>query len=168
MRIRVTMLVLAGMLLSAPAYAQEHQHGQRQPPESVGMMEMRGMPGPAVILQLREPLGLTTAQVQRIDAIRDRVEREHQPHMQAAMQAMQEAEGLLKAAAADLSRYEAKLKEAANHHVLAHLAMTRGWVESRAVLTPEQRSNLDFGVKVMQQMMRERMQGMTGGRSGTT
>ena len=164
MKARVTTLLLAASLLSVPAYAQEHQHGQRQPPESAGMMEMQGMPSPAMILQLREPLGLTQAQVQRIEAIRDRVEREHQPHMQAAMKAMREADGLLGAAALEQARYEAKLREAANQHVQAHLAMTRGWLEARAVLTPEQRSNLEFGVKVMRQMMQERMQGMMGGR----
>lgn len=71
---------------------------------------------------------------------------------------------LLLAASLEQARYEAKLREAANQHVQAHLAMTRGWLEARAVLTPEQRSNLEFGVKVMRQMMQERMQGMMGGR----
>lgn len=164
MRARATMLLLAGVLLSGPVYAQEHQHGQRQPAEPGGMMQMKGMmPGPMVFLQLREPLGLTQAQVQRIEAIRGRVQREHQPHMQAAMQAMRDAERLLDVPAPDLSRYEAKLKDRANHHVQAHLAMARAWLDAREVLTPEQRSNLQFGVKVMQQMMRERMQGMMGG-----
>ena len=82
--------------------------------------------------------------------------------MQAAMQTMREADSLLDMPSRDLSRYEAKLKDAANHHVQAHLAMTRAWLEAREVLTPEQRSNLQFGMKVMRQMMRERMPGMMG------
>ena len=158
MKSLATMLLIAGSLLTGPVYAQEHQHGQ--PAGAGGMMQM--MPGPMIILQLREPLGLTQTQVQRIEAIRDRAQREHEPHMQAAMQTMREADSLLDMPSRDLSRYEAKLKDAANHHVQAHLAMTRGWLEAREVLTPEQRSNLQFGLKVMRQMMRERMPGMMG------
>ena len=163
MRARTTFLLLGGMLVAAPLYAQEHQHGQQQPEEQGGMMQMQQMmPGPMMILQLREPLGLTQAQVGRLEAIRDRVQGEHQPHMQAAMRAMQEAQALLEGPTPDLSRYEAKLREAADHHVQAHVPMARAWLEAREVLTPEQRSNLQFGMKVMQQMMRERMQGMMG------
>lgn len=157
MRARAMMMLLAAAMLSAPAYAQEHEHGQRQPAQPGGMMEM--MPGPALILRLREPLGLTSAQVERIEAIRDRAQREHQPHMQAAMQAMREADALLETSAPDLARFEARLKDCANHHVQAHLAMTRALLEAREVLTPEQRSNFQFGIKLMQQMMRDGMKG---------
>jgi Spy/CpxP family protein refolding chaperone len=162
------MLLLAGTVLGAPLVAQERAHGQRQPTDSGGMMQMHAMqmqammPGPMMILQLREPLKLTADQVKRIEAIRDSMQRLHDPHMHAAMQAMHQAEQMLEAPAADLSGYEAKLKEGANHLVLGHLTMTRGWLAAREVLTPEQRNNMEFGMKVMKMMMAERMQSMGG------
>lgn len=167
MRVRATMLLLSGLLLAAPAYAQGYPDGP-QPGRQGGRMRLQGMmmhgsmmvPGPMMILQLREPLGLTQAQVTQIEAIRDRVQGEHQAHMQAAMRAMQEADGLLEASDPDVSRYEAKLKEAADSHVQAQLTMARAWVEAREVLTPEQRSDLQFATRVMRQMMRQRMQPM--------
>ena len=170
MRVAIAMVLLAIGSLSRGAGAQQHQHEQ-QPARPEGTVPMQGMmqmpmqgmvPGPGMILQLRGPLSLTDAQVRRIEAIRDRREESHMPHAQAAMRAMQDAAGMLEASTPDLSRYEAKLREAANHHVLAHAAMARTWLEAREVLTPEQRSNLRFGMQLMQQMASERMQGMHG------
>jgi Spy/CpxP family protein refolding chaperone len=170
MRVAIAILLLAIGILPRGADAQQHQHGQ-QPARPEGAVPMQGMmqmpmqgmmPGPDMILELRGPLNLTDVQVRRIETIRDRAGESHVPHAQAAMRAMQEAAGLLEAATPDISRYEAKLREAANHHVLAHAAMARMWLDVREVLTPEQRSNLRFGMQLMQQMMFERMQGMQG------
>ena len=168
MRVVIAMLLLAVGVLSRDAGAQQHEHGQ-QPARPEGMMQMQGMMpmqgmmrGPGTVLQFRGPLNLTDAQVQRIETIRDRAGEAHQPHMQAAMRAMQEAAGMLETPTPDMSGYEAKLREAANHHVLAHATMARAWLEAREVLTAEQRSNLQFGMRMMQQMMSERMQGMQG------
>lgn len=154
MRVPGSMLLLAVALLPGMAYAQQHQHAQ-QSAQPEGMMQMHAMmhmqamtPGPMTILQLREQLGLTDAQVQRIEAIRDRFERTNEPHMRMAMQAMHEAAGTLGESAPNLSRYEEKLREAANHHVLAQVTMMRGWLESREVLTPEQRTKLQVGLTI--------------------
>lgn len=150
-------IVLGGLLAAAPAFAQQHQHGQ-QPAEPGGMMQMQGMhgmmmPGPMMILRLREPLGLTEAQAQRLEALREREQQAHHPHMMAAMQAMQEANRMLEQPDADLARYEAKLREAADHMVQAHLAMARTGQEAREILTPEQRSKLQTGMEMMRHMM---------------
>jgi Spy/CpxP family protein refolding chaperone len=167
MRARLTTLVLAGALMAAPTDA---QHPQRRGQAADSGMMAAGMhmmmAGPEMVLHLREPLELSPAQVQRIEAIRDSVQREHRPHAHAAMRAMGEAGAMLEASNPDLSRYEARLREAADHYVQAHAAMARGWLRAREVLTPEQRSNLRFGMKVMQQMMAEHMQAMMPGMMG--
>lgn len=161
---RVTTLLLGAMLIAAPLAAQGtpqgRMQGQRQHGDTGDMMVMpmhAMMASPAMILRLREPLELTDTQVQRIEAIHSRVQREHQPHIQAAKEAMHEAAALLDTASLDVSLYEAKLREAGNHMVLANVTLARGWVEARQVLTEEQRSNLQFGARVLEQIMAQRM-----------
>lgn len=154
MRTRIGTAVLATVLLAGSAAAQEHQHAPApaEPAPQMGMMGM--MAGsPAMILRLRGPLGLSAEQVQRLEAIEQRTGPLHEQHMQAAMRAMGEAEALLESDSPDLARSEAKLREAAEHHVQAHLAMVRASVEARGVLTPGQRSNLRFGMRMMREMM---------------
>lgn len=172
MRTRTLGVVLAVLLAAKPAVAQDHQHPEEQDQADAMMgMMMQMMPGmmmasPAMILRLREPLGLTDEQVRRLEEIQARTHDEHQRHMQAGMQSMREAAGILEADSPDLARYEVLFREGAGHHVPAHLAMARGIVEARAVLTPEQRSNLRFGTRMMQQMMPEPMGGMMGAGMG--
>jgi Spy/CpxP family protein refolding chaperone len=125
-----------------------------------GKMMGRGMMGmmrtqPAMLLRASEALGLTPEQTEQLTALRDRAQPEHERHMQAAMQAHRTAAAILEGDGPDLSAYAAALNEAADHMVMAHVAMTRTALEGRAILTPEQLEKLE--------KLHEGMSGMHGG-----
>lgn len=158
---KLSVLAVAALLSSVPAAAQE-KHGPQQMPmqgEAVqGMqhcMAMMGGPPPQMLLQHREALGLSADQVSRLEALQVRARETAMPHMQPAMQTHTAAAELLKADAPDFQGFEAKLREAADHMVRAHVAMARVAVDARRVLTPEQRDGLD-----------ELGRGMMGGEQG--
>lgn len=163
MRSRAMMIVaVGGLLLAAPLFAQTPQ--QRPMMQMDGMMGMMGtQASPQMILRMRETLELTDEQVQRIEAIQGEMQKAHQPHMHAAMQAMQEAQRLLDPDSPDWDRYEAQLREATDHHVQAHVAMARASVDARNVLTAEQRERLGTGMKMMQGGMPGMMERMGPG-----
>lgn len=184
-RTTIAAAVLMGAL-AVPAGAQQHQHGQTEGQEpgtmmscpmmqgmhgqmmmegmemgdrqgqmmGSGMMRMHG--GPGMILMSSEALALTPAQTERLEALQERVRPEHQEHMQATMAAHQKAAAALEGDAADLDAYTAALNEAADHMVMAHVAMTRATLEAREILTPEQREQLG---SVMGGMHGKMMQG---------
>lgn len=152
----LSILAVAALLGSAQAAAQEG-HGQHQMPmpgqAMQGMqhcMAMMGGPPPQMLLQHREALGLSADQVSRLEALQARARETAMPQMQPTMQAHMAAAELLKGDAPDLQGYEARLREAADHMVRAHVAMARAAVDARRVLTPEQRGRLD---ELRRQMM---------------
>lgn len=154
---------IAVALLATPALAQEKQpearHDMMQMMQSQGgMMEMMqggmmGMDaGPTMILKLKESLELSEDQVKRLTAIQKSAKSGMQQHMMEGMHAMQGAEKLLEPASPDFGAYEAALRNAANHMVLAHTAMARADAEARQVLNPQQRERLTLARKVMKEM----------------
>lgn len=166
---KLSILAVAALLGSAPAAAQEG-HGQHQMPMQgqamQGMqncMAMMGGPPPQMLLQHREALGLSTDQVNRLEALQARARETAMPHMQPAMQAHRAAAELLKGDSPDFQGYEARVREAADHMVRAHVAMARMAVEARGVLNPEQRGRLD---ELGRGMMGGGERGMMGGGQG--
>ena len=143
------------MMMSCPMMQQMMQgmHGQM---EGMDMQGMRGQMtgpgmmgsvdamhgGPGMILRSSQALALTAAQTERLEALQERLRSEFQEHMQAAMAAQQEAAVALEGDAPDLDAYSAALREAADHMVVAHVAMTRATLDARGILTPEQREKL--------------------------
>lgn len=107
-----------------------------------GMMDMMGPPGPAVILGHKTQLGLSAAQVTRLEALQKGAQPACAEHMRLGMAAMQDANRLLDAAIPDWSAYAAKLKEATAHMAEGHVAMARAAVAAREVLTAAQRQTL--------------------------
>lgn len=170
-----------GMMMSCPMMQQMMQgmHGQMEGMDMQGMRGqmmgpgmMGGMDamhgGPGMILRSSQALALTAAQTERLEALQERVRSEHQEHMQAAMAAHQEAAAALEGDAPDLDAYSAALNEAADHMVVAHVAMTRATLDAREILTPEQREKLGEAMGEMHEMHRGRMHGgmMPGGGGG--
>lgn len=164
MRAMMTTALIA-LLAAGPAGAQEHHDPQQagQQPGHTGQMGMQGVMGmmgsmgmhggPDMVLRMAKPLGLTDAQVERLQGIRDAAREAMQQHMQQAMQAGKAAGELLGGASPDLDAYQARLREAADHGVLADVAMARATVQVRQILTPEQRGMLETGMRMMQHMM---------------
>lgn len=158
-------IAAAALVVAAPLAAQHEQHGQRQ--QQAGMMQqcmMMSGASPAALLQHRESLGLSAAQVSQLETLNTRTSESVMPHMQPAMQAHSAAAEILRADAPDFAAYEAGLREAADHMVRTHVEMARVAVEARQVLTPEQRTRLDTMRDGMMQGMQQRM--MQSGQGG--
>jgi len=152
-------VTMAAALMAAPAMAQDqrptmtpmtHAQGGMMEMMMGGMMAMTDSPD--LILKLRESLELSESQVQRVKAIQESAHSGMQQHMMPAMQGMQAAMKLLEAPAPDFAAYEAELRKAANHMVLAHSAMARADADARQVLTAPQRERLAFARKIMAEM----------------
>lgn len=165
-----------GMMMSCPMMQQMMQgmHGQMEGMDMQGMQGgmqgqmmgsgMMGMMGamdggPGMILQSSEALALTPDQTERLETMQERVRSDHQQHMKAGMAAYQKAATALEGDAPDLDAYATALNEAADHMVVAHVAMTRAALEAREVLTSEQREKLGDVMGGMHGMHNGSMQG---------
>jgi len=166
---KLSILAVAALLGSAPAAAQEEQGQHQMPMQGQAMqgmqhcMAMMGGPPPQMLLQHREALDLSADQVTRLEALQARARETARPHMQPAMQAHMAAAELLKGDAPDFQGYEARIREAADHMVRAHVAMARIAVDARGVLTTEQRGKLD---ELGRGMMGDGEHAMMGGGHG--
>lgn len=160
-------LAVAALLFATPAMGQQHQHGQRgegmdrEGGMQMGMMQgMQGHDGPGMVLRLEETLELTADQVARIEALRERTHEQHQPHMQAAMQARHQAMTILHGESPDLSAYEARLEEAASHHVMGEMVMARAMQDLMAILDARQQDRMRVLMSAMMEMRGGMMEGM--------
>lgn len=115
----------------------------------MGMMDMMGPPGPAMILQHKNELSLSDAQVTRLEALQKEAQPACTRHMQLAMTTHKAANQVLDAAAPNFAAYTAKLKEATGHMAEGHVAMAKAAVAARKVLTATQRQALKNQMKMM-------------------
>jgi hypothetical protein len=174
-------LTLCGLFVAAPLVAQEHRHEQAQPDSAVPqpamdmmgrmgqmmtlMAQMHGMMGGEAMsggvgddaeagmpLRLSMSLGLTGDQVGRIDQIEERSRAEHGGHLRLAIEAEGVGIAALQASSPNLQEYEARAREAASHRVEAQLALARGSVQAREVLTGEQREKLRSLMEAMHEL----------------
>jgi len=145
-----------GMMMRSPMPAgMMHAGGE-------GMMRSGGH-GPMMahmLVQLREPLGLSEAQVQQLHTIAREAAQAHEQHMHPAMQAHHAAMQALHSESPDVAAYEARLREAADHHVQAEVAGARALARAMGVLSPEQRGRFHTGMQMMHHMMGGMMGGM--------
>lgn len=168
----IAILTVLGLLAVPTALeAQAHRHQRQGPPETcpqMGMMQ-RGMGqpammggamshGPAFILRQKEALGLSESQVERLEALQSRLSDSHEAHMERIAPLHERAMSALHADEPDLAGYESALNELAEHHVQMQLEAARTSREALEVLTPEQRSNVRYAMRLMGQM-----RGMGGG-----
>jgi hypothetical protein len=114
-----------------------------------GMHMMMGPPGPGMILQHQQKLGLSSAQVARLEALQKDAQPNCVHHMQAAMTAHQAANQLLDANKPNLTAFAAELKGAANHMVEGHVVMAKAAVAARGVLTAAQQQTLKSQLRAM-------------------
>lgn len=128
------------------------QHMMMMMGRGMGMMATGG-PGPAALLRIGDALELSDQQRGRLEEIQDETAADAQGHMYAAMAAHREAAEALQPESPDFDAYERALREAADHMVVAHTLMAKVALESREVLTPEQREQLQRGMHMMGQMM---------------
>ncbi len=184
MRSGMMALLLAGGLampemLSAQSHEQHHPQGQERSQQGMmqqgqgmmgmmgqghGMLGMMGMaagPGPGMILRQKEALNLNESQIQRLEALEDQLAEARETHMKEVPPLRTQAMEAVKGEKPDLSNYESALKKLAEHHVRMQVEQARFSQQALDVLTPEQRSNVRFGMHLMREMMGGRM--MQGG-----
>lgn len=163
-------LVAATLGMANPAAAQGHQHppaGGQQHPDT--MMQGMPMPGPTMMLMHREDLGLTAAQVKRLEAISATQKQAMDRLMPQAMQAMKD---MVTAASGEVNVEAARAAHdrMARIHTEMLVANLQALKEARQVLTPAQRTRWDALVEQMggmQRMMGPMMMGpMTPGADG--
>lgn len=160
--------IVSLLIVAAPAAAQQGQptpgqnmpgwgmHGQMMGPGMMGM----GTHGPGMILALKSALGLSDAQVQQIQKIRDDARTTAQKDMQQALKAHQAAVQALMSDNPDTSAFQKNLQQAANDFVSARVAMAQAYVNARKALTDQQRQKLDEGAAMIHELMRQH--GMMG------
>lgn len=157
---RVVHFVVTGLLVAAPLAAQQHQapHGmgamQQEQPSMMGgmsMMEALG-PGPMMLIRAATVLGLTDAQVERLNAIHEAAHAEHARHQESAMQSRHAAMEALSSDDPDLAGFEAAMR--AHHEAMlqGQMSMVRAHVEAAGVLTDGQRQTLETAAAVMKAM----------------
>ncbi len=155
MRVLTTMM-LAG-LLAAPVGAQRPMGMQSGPMTMHGMMGMMTMhAGPGMVLALAEPLGLSDAQLERIQDVHQETQQAAWRHMRQAMEVMQDAADLVRGETPDLDAYEARLRDAAEHGVLGHMARARAMVRVYDILIAGQQEKLETAAGMMVHMMQNR------------
>jgi len=125
-----------------------------------GMMQMMGQgmglmptggPGPAVILEMRDSLGLSEEQVGQLEEIRDRHHTAHSQMGDGPMGAHSRAKEAITGDNPDFQAYESALRDMADSMVQMHVGMARSAAEAREVLTAEQQEML---TQIGQGMMR--------------
>ena len=110
---------------------------------SSDMTAMMGPPSPAMILEHRDQLKLTSAQVTRLTALQRQAEPECTKHMNLAMAAHMTANRMLGAAAPDFDVYATRVREASAHMADGHVVMAKAAVSARQLLTASQRQTLE-------------------------
>ncbi len=122
----------------------------------MGMMGQMGMmagPGPAFILKQKEALNLSESQVQRLEALQKEQAQAREAHMKEVAPLHKQAVESLQGDKPDLARYESALKKLAEHHVKMQVEAAQLSQTTLEALTPEQRSNVRYGMRLMQEMM---------------
>lgn len=174
-----TVCAVLALALASPAVSAQNQEMPRPPSDGMrgqggmmqrmgqgmmggGMMQMMmggmgmmgtGGPGPGMILRMGDALGLTDEQRAELEAIQEEYQETVAPMMSSMMEIHRDAAERLTGDSPDFDAYEGALREAADAMVEAHVAMARAASEARAVLTDEQRAQLQRGMQMMQGMM---------------
>ena len=147
-----------------PGMAQQPGAPGRRQGMMGGMMGLMGMAphGAREILAMGTALGLSPAQLQQLQTIAMHAMQAARPHMQAALQAHQAATQAMEAETPDVARFQTELQSAANHFVEAQVALAHSGVAALAVLTPEQRANVRFAMRLEHARMMQEPGGMPG------
>jgi len=140
--------------------------GQGMGKGMMGMMQGQGMgkgmmgqggPSAAMILGQKEALGLSGEQVGRLEGIERELGEAHEAHREQMGPLHQQLMEAQQAEAPDLDRIEGVLERLAEAHVQGHLQRLRLAQQAMEALTPEQRANVRYGMRLMRPGMRPGM-----------
>lgn len=172
---------LAAITLLTPAslMAQDNPMGQMgmdsdgmamQPTDMPMMQSMSMRPGPRMLLAQREALGLSDAQVERLEELEDRLQATVTEHREDMVTLRDKLTALRGSEELDIGRYEKLLQQTADQRTAMQVERARIGQEAFDVLHDQQRSNVRYGMR-MQRMMQpgagmgsgNGMTGMMGG-----
>lgn len=171
----LTVLATAGVAalgITGVGYAQHGEAGADTTTEMRRMRGMSGMParmdvmrdcpmmqgmahGPAAALKHRDSLGLTDAQVRRLESVRTRADEEQSKGMERMKSLHREIAGVSAAERFDEAAARRAFTRMGELHADMGVAMLRARHQTREVLTPEQRQKiggLGGGMMAMQGM----------------
>lgn len=167
----LAVVLVAGFATAGVLFAQK-QMQNRMGGDGMGMMDMMSMmrdcpmmgamaQGPAAALRDREELGLTQAQVQKLETLQAGTEQARTQAMQRMRALHQEIAKATQGERFDEAAARAGFDRMGNLHTEMGVSMLRTRNEVRQLLTPEQRKKLDAKGSGMMGM--GGMQGMMGG-----
>jgi len=108
-----------------------------------GMMDHQMMAsrtaGIEALLERKDDLNLSEAQISNLETIRDRVNDAVRNHMEMALEAGNEAAGILAEDPTGLDGYSEAIRAATSHMAEAHIAMIRSGLDAENLLTSAQR-----------------------------
>jgi uncharacterized membrane protein len=97
---------------------------------------------PTMLIHHAQDLGLTEPQQAKLGELAKSSQAACEQHLKQAVDSHRTAASLLGAAAPDVAGYQARLGEASDHLIEAHVAVVKAGIEARAMLTPAQREKL--------------------------
>ena len=121
---------------------------------------------PAAVLKHRDHLSLTADQARRLEELAQEVTVSVRPHMDVAMAGHSAAAELISSEKADLTAIEAKLRDAGEHMLTAHVSMARISVEARRALSQQQKEQFTTMAKAVDGGMSCPMMGQAHGSGG--
>ncbi len=156
-RVCTMLALIVGLLATRPISAQERAGGAKKEQGMKGdmMMSMRSMGdcpmmgammrGPGAALSRRKALGLSDAQVQRLEALRASETQAMKQPMDSMTALHRRMAALADAEQLDESAVRAEFDRLSALHTEMGMAMMRATHDVRALLTPEQRKTLAAG-----------------------
>lgn len=152
----VAIAAAIAMLIPASLVAQGHQMGQMGTTQN-GMMQATDMPmmqsmsmrpGPRMLLAQREALGLSDAQVERLENLEDRLQAALMEHRDEMAPLRDQITSLRGSEKLDIGRYEKLLQQAADGRTAMQVERARIGQEALGVLDDQQRSNVHYGMRM--------------------
>lgn len=155
--------VAIAMLTPASLMAQDNRMGQMgqmemapsemmQATDMPMMQSMPMRPGPRMLLAQREALGLSDAQVERLEKLEDRLQEAVTQHRDEMATHKDQFAALRESEELDMGRYEELLRQAADRRIAMQVERARIGQEAFEILDDQQRSNVRYGMR-MQRMM---------------
>lgn len=157
---RIAVVAAIALLIPAALAAQNHQMGQMgmapggammQGTDMAMMQSMPMRPGPQMLLAQRAALGLSEAQVERLEGLENRLQTALAKHRDEMATLRDQIAGLRESEKLDIGRYEKLLKQAADRRTAMQVERARIGQEAFELLDDQQRSNVRYGMR-MQRM----------------
>jgi Spy/CpxP family protein refolding chaperone len=162
----MSVLVAATALLALPLAAQQQggmMGGQKMDMQGMGMMDsmmapmMRSMAtAPERLLTRRAALHLTSDQVSQLTALRDAARPARDSASQQAMMHLREMDEVMHTAAPDTAAVRHHFEAALRYMGQAHMTMLDAAAQARAVLTDDQRKQVDAAATMRRRPMTRR------------